>query len=156
MNPFRKELIVNILGVFFVIGLTIFYSLQYKNNLQKISPSTNTNVNLPTTNTPLTLAEIQKHNSAGDCWVIISGNVYNVTSYVNMHPGGASRISSYCGQDMTQAFLSQPHSSVASQLHAEILLGPLNGQTSTQNIQNTQNNLTQPTSNNFRRGGGDD
>jgi len=32
------------------------------------------------TNLPLTLDEVKKHNSAGDCWSIIDGNVYDLTT----------------------------------------------------------------------------
>jgi len=35
-----------------------------------------------------TLSDVQKHNTSGDCWMILSGGVYNVTSYISQHPGG--------------------------------------------------------------------
>lgn len=161
MDAFKKEFMVNVSGVVFVICLTIFYGFQYQNHSQKnstsnIKSSLNPSQNLIQTSVTLSLAEVQKHNSVNDCWVIISNNVYNVTSYINLHPGGATRIDSYCGQDMTQAFLSRPHSSLADQQHANMLLGPLNGQVSLQKIQIPQNNLNQPRDNFLRRGGEDD
>ena len=138
----KKELIVGTLGVIFVIALTFFYGFRYQNQLQKTS-SIKIEPNLSQTSITLSLTEIQKHNSAKDCWVIISNNVYDVTSYMGLHPGGAVNISSFCGQDMTRAFLNQRHSSLADQQHLMMLLGPLNGQTSQQQIQNSQNNLNQ-------------
>jgi len=150
---FKKELIVGILGVAFVIALTIFYGFQYQNQLQK-TDSLNIKSNLSKTPITLSLAEIQKHNLIKDCWVIVNNNVYDVTAYVNLHPGGGANISSYCGQDMTQAFLGQRHSSLANQQHLMMLLGPLNGQTNSQEIQNLQNNLNQL--NNFSGRGEDD
>jgi L-lactate dehydrogenase (cytochrome) len=152
---FRKELIVNILGVVFVIALTIFYGFQYQNRLQKAS-SLNISPNLPQTTVALSLTEIQKHNLVNDCWVIVSNNVYDVTSYITLHPGGTATISSFCGQDMTQAFLSQRHSSLADQQHLMMLLGPLNGQTSQKVIKNSQSNLNQQGNNVFQGGGEDD
>jgi len=59
------------------------------------------------TNLPLTLDEVKKHNSADDCWSIIDGNVYDLTNWVNSHPGGSSRITSICGKDGTSNFLGQ-------------------------------------------------
>jgi L-lactate dehydrogenase (cytochrome) len=114
---FNKELSAGVLGVVLIITLTIFYGFQYANQGQ----------NANSIRAGLSLTEIQRHNSINDCWVIISGNVYDVTAYVNLHPGGATRISSFCGGDMTQAFLGQRHSSLADQQHAMMLLGTLNG-----------------------------
>jgi cytochrome b involved in lipid metabolism len=59
------------------------------------------------TNLPLTLDEVKKHNSADDCWSIIDGNVYDLTNWVNSHPGGSSRITAICGKDGSSNFLGQ-------------------------------------------------
>lgn len=57
--------------------------------------------------TVYTRAQVRKHNSADDCWTIIGRGVYDLTSWVNRHPGGASRIVAICGRDGTQAFRAQ-------------------------------------------------
>jgi len=54
-----------------------------------------------------TLADVQTHNSAASCWAAISGNVYDLTDWVNQHPGGPERILSLCGTDGTAAFTTQ-------------------------------------------------
>ncbi len=68
----------------------------------------------------LTPEEIAKHGSAGSCWVIISGRVYDLTSYIGIHPGGAGRIIPSCGKDGTTAFATKnsgsSHSSFAVSL----------------------------------------
>jgi cytochrome b involved in lipid metabolism len=51
-----------------------------------------------------TTAQVAKHRTATNCWTIIGKGVYNLTSWVNQHPGGASRILSLCGRNGTQAF----------------------------------------------------
>lgn len=82
---------------------------------------------LPVTVT-LTAAETAKHNSATDCWMIISDKVYNLTSYIPVHPGG-SQLTPYCGRDGTAAFFNGPphaHSSAAANLLTNYLLGSLN------------------------------
>jgi cytochrome b involved in lipid metabolism len=55
----------------------------------------------------LSAAEITKHNSRSDCWSIVKGKVYNLTSYVQSHPGGASVIANICGKDGSGAFSNQ-------------------------------------------------
>ena len=50
------------------------------------------------------MSEVSSHNKASDCWLDISGNVYEVTSYLDYHPGGADIIIMFCGQDATEAY----------------------------------------------------
>ena len=64
-----------------------------------------------TTNLPLTADEVKKHNSASDCWSIIDGVVYDLTNWVDSHPGGSSRITAICGKDGTSSFLGQHNNS---------------------------------------------
>ena len=46
-------------------------------------------------------ATVAQHSSRYDCWYILYGNVWDFTSYVNVHPGGARRVFQYCGTDAT-------------------------------------------------------
>ena len=55
----------------------------------------------------ITMAEVARHDSKVSCWTVIKGSVYDVTSYISKHPGGASRILSLCGKDGTTAFEGQ-------------------------------------------------
>ena len=63
------------------------------------------------TNLPLTSDEVKKHNSASDCWSIIDGVVYDLSNWVDSHPGGSSRITAICGKDGTSNFLGQHNNS---------------------------------------------
>jgi cytochrome-b5 reductase len=36
----------------------------------------------------ITLAELEKHNVKDDLWVAIHGNVYNLSQFIQDHPGG--------------------------------------------------------------------
>ena len=76
------------------------------------------------------LAELSKHKSASDCWLAINGNVYNVTQYLDFHPGGADIILMFCGQDATKAYNTKGgrgggHSSRADNQLAEYIIGAL-------------------------------
>jgi cytochrome b involved in lipid metabolism len=74
----------------------------------------------------ITAAEVQKHNTAKDCWTVINKNVYDLTSYIARHPGGESVLTAICGKDGTNAFTGQhsgepkPKADLSS-----LLVGPL-------------------------------
>ncbi len=48
--------------------------------------------------------EIGDHNSAEDCWVVIKKQVYDITTFLDEHPGGKDIILEYAGKDATEAF----------------------------------------------------
>lgn len=48
-----------------------------------------------------TAAEVATHNTEKDCWASVDGHVYNLTDWVNRHPGGSEAIISACGKDLT-------------------------------------------------------
>jgi uncharacterized membrane protein len=55
----------------------------------------------------LTLAEVQKRSARDDCWSVVNGNVYDLTSFIQRHPGGADNIAKMCGKDASEDFLGQ-------------------------------------------------
>jgi len=73
----------------------------------KPSSSASPKASSPTGTVTLSNAEISTHNSKSDCWSIVKGNVYNLTSYVSRHPGGQSVIANICGKDGSNAFTNQ-------------------------------------------------
>ncbi|RDB29558.1 Cytochrome b2, mitochondrial [Hypsizygus marmoreus] len=73
-----------------------------------------------------TLEEVGTHNSASSCWVIIQNRVYDVTEFLNEHPGGASIILRYAGRDATPAYEPiHPTDALDKNLHPSKHLGPL-------------------------------
>ena len=79
-----------------------------------------------TTASAYTMAKVKENNSASSCWSVINGKVYDLTKWINSHPGGSSAIKGLCGIDGTASFTAQhrgqgsPTSTLAS-----YLLGPL-------------------------------
>lgn len=49
-------------------------------------------------------AEVSKHNTESDCWVIVNGRVLNVTEFLPDHPGGKKAILLYAGKDASEEF----------------------------------------------------
>lgn len=111
----------------------------------KINKLTNSRKNIV-----LNTAEISQHNKETDCWMLISGKVYDVTSYFGLHPGGNSPMAATCGTDATNAYMTKDpyaqasstgtnHSSYAKNLLAEYYIGDFN--------QNLSNNISNSLSN---------
>ncbi len=57
--------------------------------------------------TGLTYAAVAQHSAPADCWLVISNRVYDVTSYLKKHPGGAETITPWCGKESTVAFQTE-------------------------------------------------
>merc|ERR1711972_100362 len=51
-----------------------------------------------------TLDEVAKHTSKSDCWVVVNGEVLDVTKFLSEHPGGELAILTFAGKDATEEF----------------------------------------------------
>jgi cytochrome b involved in lipid metabolism len=75
----------------------------------------------------LTSAEVARHASAQDCWSIVNGNVYDLTSWIAHHPGGEQVILAVCGKDGSPSFnRHQAEHGAEAEAHLETFkVGPL-------------------------------
>ena len=89
------------------------------------------------TSTELTAAEVASHNNQTNCWMIVSNNVYNFTTFLNAHPGGAITMTPYCGKEATNAFNTKDkkpatkHTSAAIAMLSPYYVGALGSRIST-------------------------
>lgn len=52
--------------------------------------------------TVYSLEQVAEHNQSGDCWMVIEGQVYDLTDYLPMHPAPPAVITSWCGREATE------------------------------------------------------
>ncbi|KNE70046.1 hypothetical protein AMAG_15035 [Allomyces macrogynus ATCC 38327] len=52
------------------------------------------------------LDEVAKHNKPDDCWVVVDGKVYDVTKFLDKHPGGRKILLKHVGTDATKAWMN--------------------------------------------------
>ncbi|KNZ74924.1 Cytochrome b2, mitochondrial [Termitomyces sp. J132] len=70
--------------------------------------------------------EVAKHNSRDSCWIIVHGQVYDVTEFLDDHPGGSKIILKYAGKDATQEYDPiHPPDAITTNLPADKHLGPV-------------------------------
>ena len=75
------------------------------------------------------IEELMKHNTLEDCWVAIQGQVFDVSEFLQMHPGGAQRILKYAGRDATKLFSLMHTEEVLERMLSSIrLMGNLRGE----------------------------
>ena len=65
------------------------------------------------------------HNNSTDCWIIIKSKVYDITSYLDKHPGGSSLLLEFAGKDATDEFIQIGHSQNATKLLETYEIGEL-------------------------------
>uniref|UniRef100_A0A7E4V000 Cytochrome b5 heme-binding domain-containing protein n=1 Tax=Panagrellus redivivus TaxID=6233 RepID=A0A7E4V000_PANRE len=71
--------------------------------------------------------EIRKHDSFESMWIVIHGKVYDVTPFIDDHPGGISVLLGAAGGDATAAFIAAKHPASITERLAKLQIGTLAG-----------------------------
>ncbi|CUM66919.1 uncharacterized protein PRCAT00004604001 [Priceomyces carsonii] len=95
----------------------------------------------------LAKADVLKHNNAKDCWVTLyHRKVYDVTGFLDEHPGGGDIILPFAGQDVTAIMadiISHEHSESAYEmLDDDMLVGYLAAPEEVENLINNKNKVS--------------
>lgn len=72
-----------------------------------------------------TLSEVSNHDLTSDCWLIILDHVYNITSFLQQHPGGEYILMEYAGRDGTIPFKDARHGKDSYLILSKYLIGIL-------------------------------
>ena len=73
------------------------------------------------------LSEIKLHNKITSCWIILNDRVYDITEYLDEHPGGQHILLKYAGKDATEAFNQVGHTSKAYNELDKFIIGRVSG-----------------------------
>ncbi|KAF7792747.1 hypothetical protein EIP86_003845 [Pleurotus ostreatoroseus] len=78
----------------------------------------------------LTGPQVAEHDSRDSCWIIVHGKVYDVTDFLDEHPGGSKIILKYAGKDATEAYEPiHPPDAITTNLPVEKHLGVIDAST---------------------------
>lgn len=78
-------------------------------------------------NNTYTWDQIRQHTSPGDLWLVIDRKVYDVSTWMEDHPGGPEVMLQEAGKDASNAFAEIGHSLYAEGLLKEYYIGDLAG-----------------------------
>uniref|UniRef100_A0A2A4K2U3 Cytochrome b5 n=1 Tax=Heliothis virescens TaxID=7102 RepID=A0A2A4K2U3_HELVI len=73
----------------------------------------------------ITAEEVKRHNTRKSVWIVIRNDVYDVTAYIDEHPGGEDPLLEAAGQDATIAFEDVGHSEDARTIMKKYKIGKL-------------------------------
>jgi cytochrome b involved in lipid metabolism len=146
----KKEILIGIAILLLGFGVFVITNMpkdvgpsSYQQATVSPTETPTTSISTPTTNTVttkapiptttassgITTADLAKHSGESSCWMVINGNVYDVTKYISSHPGGTVILLG-CGKDATGLFngtaaMGKRHSSRAQSMLSQLLVGPL-------------------------------
>eukprot|EP01104_Vermistella_antarctica_P002493 TRINITY_DN12731_c0_g1_i1.p1 TRINITY_DN12731_c0_g1~~TRINITY_DN12731_c0_g1_i1.p1 ORF type:complete len:523 (-),score=99.77 TRINITY_DN12731_c0_g1_i1:19-1587(-) len=73
------------------------------------------------------LSEVEKHNTEEDLWLVIDGDVYDVSKFVKYHPGGKSWLIKNAGKDVSEAFKAYHGADVLRKYKKRFCIGTVEG-----------------------------
>ncbi|KAF4727846.1 hypothetical protein FOZ62_030072, partial [Perkinsus olseni] len=91
----------------------------------------------------ITMEEVAKHTSETDCWVVVNGQVLDVTDFLPEHPGGKLAIMTFAGKDASKEFNMIHPADVVEKYASDAILGPV-VEASAVAPAGASNNLAQP------------
>ena len=66
-------------------------------------------------------AEVAKHAQTKDCWIVIDGEVYDVSKWLSRHPGGVRVLRHYAGEDATVGWYNRANNIIMRNIAAYII-----------------------------------
>lgn len=128
-------ILVIVIVIVAILSFFIFQGNSTKVN-SSVSDTTNTNPKQSSNEKSYSMSEISLHDSRDDCWLLIGGKVYGVTSFIQGHPGGDAILEG-CGKDASALYNERtredgstigsgtPHSEMARRMLEQFYIGNL-------------------------------
>lgn len=73
--------------------------------------------------------DVAKHKQTKDCWFIISEKVYDVTPFIDAHPGGDEALLSASGKDAKNDFQGDDYSDSTREMMEKYYIGEIDAST---------------------------
>ncbi|VDM45118.1 unnamed protein product [Toxocara canis] len=73
----------------------------------------------------VTRAEVAEHNNNRSTWIVMSNKVYDVTKFLDEHPGGCEVLLEQAGVDGTEAYEDVGHSTDAREMREGYLVAEI-------------------------------
>lgn len=74
-----------------------------------------------------TMDDVAKHNKPTDCWMVVNGEVLDVTKFLDEHPGGREALLLFAGRNATEEFNMLHKPDVIAKFAPEVVIGKLKG-----------------------------
>ncbi|XP_010544869.1 PREDICTED: cytochrome B5 [Tarenaya hassleriana] len=78
---------------------------------------------------PISFHELAKHKCRNNCWILIHDKVYDVSSFMDEHPGGDNLLLSVTGKDGSDDFDEVSHSDEAKAMMKKFFIGEVDKST---------------------------
>nr|QWJ73357.1 Cytochrome B5 isoform C [Isatis tinctoria] len=73
--------------------------------------------------------DVARHKCKNDCWILIHGKVYDISSFIDEHPGGDNVILAVTGKDASADFDDVGHSKEAKETMKKYCIGDVDQST---------------------------
>ncbi|KAI8087737.1 acyl-CoA dehydrogenase/oxidase [Gilbertella persicaria] len=70
-----------------------------------------------------TVEQVAQHSTANDCWVIIENKVFDITKFLNEHPGGKKILLKKAGKDASKEFKTFHNASIMQNIGLPMQIG---------------------------------
>lgn len=72
-----------------------------------------------------TQSDVSSHNKSGSLWIVIDGDVYDITKFQDDHPGGKKILARFAGKDASKPFWKYHNEGILKKYKAQLQIGSL-------------------------------
>ncbi|KAF4448389.1 L-lactate dehydrogenase (cytochrome) [Fusarium austroafricanum] len=80
---------------------------------------------MPVDTRRVSLEDLKQHNTATDCWIAVHSKVWDITHFINEHPGGPDVLLNLAGSDATELYNDVHAPDIIEDLPSDKLIGLL-------------------------------